>query len=153
MAEQSDKIKVDKYVRVKRVALIVVILLIILLPLSFWLRIDTNSHLILRTAKNVRMSMILTGIDYYGKGISEYDPTSADGFADGALDEVRQGSSATGDITLTSWNEDDNSPRTFIYREGNYYVEYTGNRTDASFKIYYTWNVLNYDSTESTASS
>ena len=147
--EKEKKVKVDKGARIRKWIYIIILILIVTLPLSFLWTVDANCDLVLRKAKNVRISLILEGIEFQALGKSLYDPGSTDGFSEGGLEAVRATSTMDGDIKLTSWNDSDNSPRTFTYREGHYYVEFRGqSRTESEWNVYFDWNVLHYEGTD-----
>jgi hypothetical protein len=147
--EDVKKVKVDRWGKVRKWILLIVLILIVTLPLGFLWTVSVNCHTVLRKAKNVRISLILEGIEFDAKGGALYDPTKTDGFCEGGLDAVRETSTMDGEIRLTGWNDSDNSPHSFTYREGNYYAEFTGtSRTESSWNVYFDWNVLHYDGTD-----
>lgn len=75
--------------QLKRAATVVGILLAILvigIPISVGFYLSTESHIVLREAKNAKLALEMTAIERGGKNV--YSPESAGGMADGVWERV-----------------------------------------------------------------
>ena len=136
-------------------------LVIITLVLAFIITssvITANARKVFREAKDVRMALKFVGTAYYGENKSIYDPSNSTGLADGAAEDIADVSTRKGQVLLYAWDDKNNEPLMFEYRNGSYTViyiadTYTG-KTDENGKVNHMmgrWdvkfsiNVLNYD--------
>lgn len=79
---------------------------------------------LLRQAKTIELAIRLTGIEYYGYGSSPYDSSQFSGLKEEAEKEIRERSTAEGEIRVLSWEEERNTPVCFVYQEGEFLVTY-----------------------------
>lgn len=79
---------------------------------------------LLRQAKTIELAIRLTGIEYYGFGSNPYDDSRFSGLKEEAEKEIRERSTAEGEIRVFSWEKGKNTPTCFIYQEGELFVIY-----------------------------
>lgn len=143
----------------RRYAIELLMLAVILAFATVTAVITTTARHVFREAKDIRTALRAIGTEYYGSNSSIYDPDTYNGLAEGAKEKIALISLHDGDVYLYSWDEDDNTPLRFEYRKGLYTVVYVdsrliepedelnprANQMTGSWSIYYSFNVLNYD--------
>ncbi|MCR5102391.1 MAG: hypothetical protein K6B41_13660 [Butyrivibrio sp.] len=142
----------QKYARklmwTRRILIVIIVVLVVVFGAAFF-KISTESHQVLREAKNVRVCMRLLSIESYGLGSSIYDSTKKNGLAEGMEERIAELSKEDGEVTLTAWNETDNLPQQFTYKKGNYIAVYDASGDKfKTWKIYYQLEVLSYENGE-----
>ena len=141
----SKAVEVSRFQIWKRRIIILLIAALVFLVAGWFFVIYTEANQVLREAKNVRISMKLVAIEKYGEGTSIYDPTAYTGLAAGAAQEIAETSGESGKITLTAWNTEQNIPKSFTYRKGDFYAEYVANGDKfKSWKVYFNWKLLDF---------
>lgn len=85
---------------------------------------------VLRSAKDVQLTIRLLFTEYYGEGKKLLDGTKESGLSEAAEADIRKYSKCEGDLYLLSWNEEDGCFQHMIYVENGYAVDvsYQGNR-------------------------
>ncbi|MCR5272940.1 MAG: hypothetical protein K6E13_08155 [Lachnospiraceae bacterium] len=137
-----------KLIWTRRALILIITVLIVVFGVAYF-KISSESHQVLREAKNIRVSMRLLSIESYGTYGNIYDATNRNGLADGVAEELAELSNEDGEVTLTAWNDEKNLPEQFSYKKGNYIAYY-----DADGDKYKTWKVcvqigvLNYENNE-----
>ncbi len=131
----------------RRILIVIALLLAVFLGAAIF-KITTESHQVLREAKNVRVCMRLLSIETFGLGGTIYDPNKKNGLADGMQEKIAELSKEDGEVTLTAWNEEDNLPQQFTYQKGNYIAYYDANGDKyKSWKVYVRLKVLDFENT------
>lgn len=75
-------------------------------------------------AKNIQLAMRVLSIQYYGEDRSVYVPNTQYGMDKETIKEVQYLSGTEGEITLISWNVEDNVPEKFYYKTDTFLVAY-----------------------------
>jgi hypothetical protein len=137
--------------KIKRFAWIIVVIALIIGAVIIWSGIGSGARTAMDHAKDVRLAMKMVAMEYYGGKVSIYDPISENGLTDEALAKIEDVAPVKGEITLTGWDEENNIPLSFTYREGRYLVEYrdtgSGDGTygmNGDWSVYYNFKVLEY---------
>ncbi|MCR5127382.1 MAG: hypothetical protein K6B69_04675 [Lachnospiraceae bacterium] len=125
-----------------------VIVLIVLAIFFAGSSINARAHHVMQEARDVRVAMRLTELEYRAAGEALYAPENPDGMTEGAVGRLRELSYADGEILLTGWDDANGMPQSFTYRKGGFLVEYKaidgGSATDGQWDIYYTFHILKY---------
>ena len=125
-----------------------VILLVVLAIFFCWCRIDSQAHHVMQEARDIRVAMRLTALEYAAAGETMYEPERSDGMIEGAVRRIRELTYTDGKIVLTGWDDTSGLPRSFTYRKGSFMVEYKAlgdeGTTDGEWNIFYEFHVLTY---------
>ncbi|MBO6008460.1 MAG: hypothetical protein J6P78_07870 [Lachnospiraceae bacterium] len=137
--------------KIKRFAWVIVVIALIIGAIIIWSGIGSGARTAMDHAKDVRLAMKMVAMEYYGGKVSIYDPSAESGLTDEALAKIGNVAPVKGEITLTGWDEENNIPLSFTYREGRYLVEYrdigSGDGTygmNGDWSVYYNFKVLEY---------
>lgn len=87
-------------------------------------QIQSDGRYALRTAKNVRIALETTGIEYRGMNRSIYSANTQNGLNTGVLEQVEKLVGAEGEIRLQSYDPFSNVVYSMSYRQGQYLVTY-----------------------------
>lgn len=101
----------------------ILILFIAWIAFSYF-RIRNNADVALREAKNARLALIATGIEYRGTGKSIYTSSKTSGMTNEVYSRVQQLSGAEGNLRLVKYDYDSNDVQQLQYRQGQYLVTY-----------------------------
>ncbi|MCR5740249.1 MAG: hypothetical protein K6G43_10585 [Lachnospiraceae bacterium] len=128
--------------RIRRFAWILAAASVIIGGIIIWAGISSGARSALNTARDIRVAMKLVSLEYYGNGTSIYDPSSPNGLAEGAMERIMSLSPVKGELILAAWDEENNIPLSYTYREGRYLVEYKEiGHGDGSYGMNGDWNV------------
>ncbi len=137
--------------RFKKFAVVIILAAVILGGIVLWARISSGARSALNTARDIRVTMKLISLEYYGEENPFYDPSSADGMASDAPDRIKSICPYSGDLTLYTWDEENSIPLSFTYRDGRYLVEYKEiGHGDGSYgmngdwTVYYDFKIMEY---------
>ena len=137
--------------RIRRFAWLIILIALIIGGIVIWSGIGSGARNALSHAKDIRIAMKMVSVEYYGGKTPMYDPSTESGLTDEALDKIGTVAPVKGEITLTSWDSENNIPLSFTYREGRYLVEYrdtgSGSGTygmNGDWSVYYDFKVLEY---------
>lgn len=156
MSDLSGSSKTSFYVesvpnKIKRFAWLIILAALIIGGVVVWAHIGSGARSALSHAKDIRVALKLVSVEYYGKTGSIFDPSSDNGMADGAVSAIGSMVPVKGEIRLTGWDDENNIPLSFTYREGRYLVEYrdigTGDGTygmNGDWSVFYDFKVLEY---------
>ena len=132
----------------RKVLLPGVLILIVLAAFFLGCKINADAHHAMQEARDVRVAMRLTDLEYFALGKHLYDPQRTDGMMEGAAKRLHDLARADGTVILTGWNYDTGMPSSFTYKRGAILVEYKaldgGAATDGQWDIYCTLHVLQY---------
>lgn len=121
-----------------------VILVLVSLPFLFYYHSRMEARQILKEAKNIELSINLTSTEYYGQGRTIKDSKSSSGLRGEAEEQVRDLAHAYGELNITEWDSTGLDPVSFIYREGNYLVQYEQQEGKDRWKVSRLRVILNY---------
>lgn len=137
--------------KIRRFAWLIILAALVVGVVVIWSRIGSGARSALSHARDIRVAMKLVSVEYYGENSSIFDPSSEDGMARGAVSAIGTMVPVKGEIKLTGWDDENNIPLSFTYREGRYLVEYrdvgSGNGTygmNGDWSVYYDFKVLEY---------
>ena len=125
MEDLTENSKTTFYVesipdKIKRFAWVIIVLALIIGAIIIWSGIGSGARTAMDHAKDVRLAMKMVAMEYYGGKTSIYDPMSESGLTNEALAKIGNVAPVSGEITLTGWDEENNIPLSFTYREGRY---------------------------------
>lgn len=151
--EGTQFYKRSNFADVFRIILITVVIFGMLAFLSLWFVIDSGARRAYKEARDIRKALRAVGTEYYDDLTSIYDPTSANGLADGAAEKIASLSQRNGTVTLYEWDSENNGPICFEYSTGLYRVVYTDSGVmsgmtsgiEGEFKVYYSFELLKYE--------
>lgn len=110
--------------RIKKRLWLVILIVVTACIVFIWAGISAKARAALSHAKDIRVALKLVSIEYYGTNRTLYDASSETGLTDGALERIKTLTPVDGELTLTAWDDENNIPLSFTYREGLYLVEY-----------------------------
>ena len=141
--------------RIKKRLWLVILIVVTACIVFIWAGISAKARAALSHAKDIRVALKLVSIEYYGTNRTLYDASSETGLTDGALERIKTLTPVDGELTLTAWDDENNIPLSFTYREGLYLVEYkeVGNGDgsygmNGDWSVYYDLKVLEYKAGE-----
>ncbi len=114
---------------------ILLLAVVLLIPGATTLMHRADAQVALGHAKSVRLALVVTGQECYGKDIAFCDSSSEGGVTKGVYDEIISLSAAPGDFWVLKSSEDGYTVEEFVYREENFTVWYTNE--PKSYKVYY----------------
>ena len=136
-----------------RIVIVTVVALAAISIFSLWAIADAGARRAYKEARDIRRALRIVGTEYYGDMTSIYDPRNADGLVDGAAEKIAEISTRDGEVTLISWDQENNAPIQFEYIKGPYRVVYTdmgetanvSSGVEGDFTVYYTLEILSFD--------
>lgn len=114
--------KLLRYV-LRYLAVGILILLIAWIAFSYF-RLKNGGDTALREAKNARLALVATGIEYRGLGKSIYTSNKLSGMSNDVRNKVQELSGADGNLRLVKYDYDSNEVRQLQYRKDRYLVTY-----------------------------
>lgn len=111
--------------RLRRFILIVIVISVVLAPIFIYFRITSDARIALREAKNVKLTLEMLEIEYYGKGKTVYDQTKNNGLSDGVIENVTEILGQCGEVNLQSYSKKKQKIYRLFYKTKNYQVQYT----------------------------
>lgn len=102
---------------------IVLVLLIIGVPVSAGIYLSTESHIVLREAKNARIALEMTAIEYYGRSI--YDRDAVGGMAEGVWERIQPHVEENCSVILEGYDVAHQKITAMTYMRGRFRVSYT----------------------------
>jgi hypothetical protein len=97
----------------------------------------------LREAKNVKLTMEMLDIEYYGQGSSVYDGDRKNGLKKGVEDEIWNMLEHDGDVVLQSYNKKKRKITGFTYANQHYQVIYNyDDENGDSWQVRYFINII-----------
>lgn len=137
----------------KKLALIILLAAILISLVTALGQISSRGRTAISHAKQIRVALKLISLQYFNGDGSIFDPDSEDGLAPGALERIKAVTTVRGEITLNSWDTENNVPVSFSYSEGRYHVEYRqsvsgtdSNGTNGTWSVYYDLKIMEYAS-------
>jgi hypothetical protein len=121
---------------IKVIGIVVLILIVIGIPAFTYFRITSNAHIALREAKNVKLTIQMLDIEYYGQGSSIYDASRASGLKKSAENEIWQMLEHDGEVVLQSYDYESHTIYAFTYTNDHYQVVYNMDKENGD-----TWQV------------
>ena len=107
-----------------RMSCVIISIGIILLPAFCFYEYHSKAKSSLMDAKIIQLAMRVLSIQYYGEDRSVYVPNTQSGMDKETIKEVQYLSGTEGEITLISWNVEDNVPEKFYYKTDTFLVAY-----------------------------
>jgi hypothetical protein len=133
----------DRLHIIKRILIVAVILIIVCIPIFAYFRISSSAHIALREAKNVKLTMEMLDIEYYGQGSSVYDGDRKNGLKKGVEDEIWNMLEHGGDVVLQSYNKKKRKITGFTYANQHYQVIYNyDDENGDSWQVRYFINII-----------
>ncbi len=108
---------------IRYLAVGILILLVSWIGFSYF-RLRNGGDVALREAKNARLALIATGIEYRGSGKSIYTSSKISGMTNEVYNNVKELSGADGNLRLVRYDYDSNEVRQLQYRQGQYLVSF-----------------------------
>ena len=133
---------------IRRVIVVALILtaIIIAITIAFnQFKLYSNARLALREAKNVKMTLEMVDLEYYGAGINIYDESAEGNIREGALAYVKkmQGN-PEGTIKLTGYDSKKRKITGFEYELKDFIVRYTSNEDGDCWQVCQIKELLTY---------
>lgn len=134
--EKNKERNQKRFHQFKMILLVVVIVLLIGVPTFAYFRISSAAHTALREAKNVKLTLQMLDIEYYGMNTSVYDASSDNGLRKGVEEEVENMLEHEGEVILQSYNKKKRTINALTYRNNHYEVVYYNDKEKGD-----TWTV------------
>lgn len=122
--ESTQFIKESLFQKIRKRAWLFILIGVTACIVFAWAGISTGARNALAHAKDIRVAIKLVSVEYYGTNRSIFDATSDNGMTSGALERIKTLTPVEGEFVLTGWDDENNIPISFTYREGQYLVEY-----------------------------
>ena len=142
MKQEDSKISIAG---VARVALIVIGVAIIGLAVFFFFKIRVESKNALREAKNIRMAIRTTDIEYYAQEKCVYNPEKKNGLEDGVAEKVNSLMAPEGTYAITSYSYKRHELTGMTYRKGRYYVVFSKEGEYITWDVTYMMRIYHFD--------
>ena len=142
MKQQGSKISIAG---VARVALIVIGVAIIGLAVFFFFKIRIESKNALREAKNIRIAIRTTDIEYYAQEKCVYNPDKKNGLEDGVAATVEKLMAPEGTYAITSYSYKRHELTGMTYRKGHYYVVFSKDGDYVTWDVTYLMRIYHFD--------
>ena len=127
-----------------KVLLILAAVVFILLAAFFVFKVHSEGRFALREAKNIKLALITTDIEMYGRGKSIYSPERHDGLTDGVMVYVERYAGVHEGVTLLSYDRENREILMFEYKTPHYLVHYEYDGSDEHWTVDYLWRIFVY---------
>lgn len=132
-------------VKTLKIVVTVVVVAVLATVVFVLVRLDIKGREILREAKNAKLALRTTEIEYYGEGKSIYSPESINGLSQGVKESVEKlMPSVDGDISLLSYDKKKKEITGLLYSKGRYRVYYYDTGKETEWTVYYMWRLMDF---------
>ena len=132
-------------VKTLKIVVTVVVVAVLATVVFLLVRLDIKGREILREAKNAKLALRTTEIEYYGEGKSIYSPESINGLSQGVKESVEKlMPSVDGDISLLSYDKKKKEITGLLYSKGRYRVYYYDTGKETEWTVYYMWRLMDF---------
>lgn len=132
-------------VKMLKIVVTVVVVAVLATVVFVLVRLDIKGREILREAKNAKLALRTTEIEYYGEGKSIYSPESINGLSQGVKESVEKlMPSVDGDISLLSYDKKKKEITGLLYSKGRYRVYYYDTGKETEWTVYYMWRLMDF---------
>lgn len=111
--------------KIRNIILIVLAVVIIVGAIFIYFMLETEVHTTLREAKNITMNFELLSVEYYGKGLSVYNPIMPSGLEKGVSERLEKLAGEPVNVTITSYSKNERKVKGFIYENSKFRVIYS----------------------------
>ncbi len=132
-------------VKTLKIVVTVVVVAVLATVVFVLVRLDIKGREILREAKNAKLALRTTEIEYYGEGKSIYSPESINGLSQGVKESVEKlMPSVDGDISLLSYDKKKKEITGLLYSKGRYRVYYYDTGKETEWTVYFMWRLMDF---------
>ena len=132
-------------VKTLKIVVAVVVVAVLATVVFVLVRLDIKGREILREAKNAKLALRTTEIEYYGEGKSIYSPESINGLSQGVKESVEKlMPGVDGDISLLSYDKKKKEITGLLYSKGRYRVYYYDTGKETEWTVYYMWRLMDF---------
>ena len=132
-------------VKTLKIVVAVVVVAVLATVVFVLVRLDIKGREILREAKNAKLALRTTEIEYYGEGKSIYSPASINGLSQGVKESVEKlMPGVDGDISLLSYDKKKKEITGLLYSKGRYRVYYYDTGKETEWTVYYMWRLMDF---------
>lgn len=130
-----------------KVLLLILLLLLLSIPVVMYIRFATQTRLVLREAKNVRLALQMYDIEAYAHNSTIFDGSRNDGMKDGLQQKIKEYLELDDcHITLTAYDGKEHKVLGFIYERKHFQIIYEYNKkTGDSYQFNYILKIKTYD--------
>jgi hypothetical protein len=129
--------------QIKIILLVALIVAVVGMPIFAYFKVKSGAHIALREGKNIKLTMQMLDIEYYGKNQCIYDASSRNGLRDGAEEQIQKMLEHDGEVVLHGYDRKERTIRAFTYRNDNYEVIYSYDEDAGDqWQIYYCLKVI-----------
>ena len=133
---------------IRRVIIITVVIIGLILLALFAFRsfkVYSDARLVLREAKNIKMTLEVADLEYYSMGVNIYDETADGNIRKGAYDYVNKiQDNPEGFMKLTGYDSQSRKITGFEYETEKYIVRFSHNADGDKWQIFQIKELLDY---------
>lgn len=134
---------IKKLKKIGKFILIAAIAFLICAPIVAFFRINSNAHVALREGKNVKLTLHMVDIEYYGAGKSIFDSTKQDGLREGVARKIEDILGHKGTVVIQRYDVKSRVVLAFVYTTDHYQVTYRyDEKKGDTWRVDYIINVL-----------
>ena len=128
-----------------KICLVIIVVAVLATVIFVLARLDIKGREVLREAKNAKLALRTTDIEYYGEGKSIYSPESMNGLSEGVRESVKDlMPGVDGDISLLSYDKKKKEITGLLYSKGRYRVYYYDTGKETEWMVYYMWRLMDF---------
>lgn len=143
---QDKEYKKIRRKKIRNMMGVFVFLLIFGAVVFSYFHITTQGRLVFREAKNVKLTLEMLDVEYYGRQKSVYDPEKRNGLTEGVEARVYGIAAQTGRTEILSYDKKEHKILCMVYEKEHYRVVYQLDESgNDRWKIDYLITIFDYD--------
>lgn len=143
---QDKEYKKIRRKKIRNMMGVFVFLLILGAVVFSYFHITTQGRLVFREAKNVKLTLEMLDVEYYGRQKSVYDPEKRNGLTEGVEARVYGIAAQTGRTEILSYDKKEHKILSMVYEKEHYRVVYQLDESgNDRWKIDYLITIFDYD--------
>lgn len=143
---QDKEYKKIRRKKIRNMMEVFVFLLILGAVVFSYFHITTQGRLVFREAKNVKLTLEMLDVEYYGRQKSVYDPEKRNGLTEGVEARVYGIAAQTGRTEILSYDKKEHRILSMVYEKEHYRVVYQLDESgNDRWKIDYLITIFDYD--------
>lgn len=143
---QDKEYKKIRRKKIRNMMGVFVFLLIFGAVVFSYFHITTQGRLVFREAKNVKLTLEMLDVEYYGRQKSVYDPEKRNGLTEGVEARVYGIAAQTGRTEILSYDKKEHKILSMVYEKEHYRVVYQLDESgNDRWKIDYLITIFDYD--------
>ena len=143
---QDKEYKKIRRKKIRNMMEVFVFLLILGAVVFSYFHITTQGRLVFREAKNVKLTLEMLDVEYYGRQKSVYDAEKRNGLTEGVEARVYGIAAQTGRTEILSYDKKEHRILSMVYEKEHYRVVYQLDESgNDRWKIDYLITIFDYD--------